>query len=54
MVRQFLSPPRIGRLFVIETKQFRHTWEIFQIIRKMSEADRRYEIVARLVYSEKI
>lgn len=49
MVRQFLTPPRIGRQFTTEDKNAIYTWEIVQIIRKMSHIDFRYEVVVSLI-----
>lgn len=52
MVRTFLSPPRIGRQFDTQDKHGRHAWQIERIMQKMSQADKRYEIIARFIRSE--
>ena len=45
MIRQFLTPPRIGRRFQIDNK----TWEVVEVIRKVSNVDYRYEVKAELI-----
>lgn len=54
MIRQFLTPPRIGRRFETENKTKRFHWEVEKVIKKMSHADNRYEIIARLMWTETV
>ena len=48
MVHVFLTPPRIGRRFQTVGKNETKTWEVIEVIRKLSHVGHRYEVKAEL------
>lgn len=56
MVHQFLTPPRIGRLFkaVDFNENIVKTWKVVEVIRKMSNVGHRYEVKVRFIKEEAV